>query len=161
MSHSASNHPPTDAKNWITLFRCETPSESDDICLELAAAGIPYLLPDQAALDRGDTCPEIRIQVTADDYATAKELLFSFKRPSEDPAERNLDAAQVPLSGLLRCLAFLSPLLTLPSLLVVYMAHANFFKKGYKRKADEFACGFLIGVIFWIIVVAVMANRRH
>ena len=156
---------PSDGEVLVTLVKCETLAEADAIRAQLEAAEIATFLPDEALMQtvawNVSTYGFIRVQVSSQDYETAKQLLSSMRQDTaEATTEPGPQLAELPLSWPMRCFAFAMPLLTCPSLLIFAVAKGGYSRQGCERKATELWHWFAGGVVFWVFVFVVFVTIR-
>ena len=80
--------------DWVTLLRCGTLIEADQIAGQLAAQGITSFIPDQFLMQAmsfyASACGFVRVQVAPADYEAARELLATPAPPPLPPSALGL-----------------------------------------------------------------------
>ena len=163
--NSNSDCPESGGDNLVTLIECETRIDAESVRSWLKEYNIPAQSPDKVPLQAialdVHTYGFIPVLVPSKHYEKAKEVIAAKLKPVEEMmAEPGVNPARAPLSPTMKAVAFMMPLLTCPSLLILFVTSSAFEKQGCKRKSREFAYWFVGGVTFWFILFAVWILKR-
>ena len=152
---------------FVTLRSCRTIEEADALATQLKAEGIDAFLPDEALMVavgwNVNTYGYVRVKVPTEQYDKAAEFLVASEETAIPPSYAESELArlnvELPLTNGMRLLLFLLPAGACPLLFMGVMIRAYYINRGYKRRGDEASAALVLGLIFWLLVYAVVSSR--